>query len=583
MDRNRLILFIALSALITFGFQYLVPGRRPAPAATTAAVTQSQPPGSSPLSRVLAPAGHQPSPVASPTGPTADAPRAKIDAPRVVGSISLIGARLDDLRLRDYRDTVSKTSPLVRILEPAGDPEPSYIQLGWAGGEGVRVPDDTTLWTSSGGDLTQDHPLNLTWDNGAGLVFSIVYSVDQNYLFTARQSVRNTGAVAVDVWPWQRVRRDYAPPAASYSVLFEGLIGVADGRTHELGYPGTKSAADKAAGTAYDHDGAGGWAGFTDKYWLTALIPDQSVSVKSLWFYGHDDGQNHYQVSYQTSAPEHVAPGGEAAFTDRLFAGAKEVHLLDRYEARDHIPLLSYAVDWGWFYFITRPFFYAIDWIYGLIGNFGVAILIFTVIVKTAFYPLAARSYKSMGKMRLLGPKIQEVRARHKDDPAAQQKAMMEVYKEEGISPAAQAGGCLPMLIQIPVFFSLYKVILVTIEMRHAPFFGWIQDLSAVDPTNVFNLFGLLPFNPALISPTLHLGIWPCILGVTMYLQQKLNPPPPDPVQARMFQFMPLIFMFMLGRFPAGLVIYYAWNNTLTIAQQWFIQRGATLDKKVRA
>ncbi len=581
MDRNRLILFIALSALITFGFQYLLPGRRPIPPAVTqAAVTQTQTPGSSPLSRVLAPAGHEPTPV---PGPRADAPRAKIEAPRVIGSISLVGARLDDLRLRDYRETVSKTSPLVRILEPEGDPEPSYIQVGWAAGDGVKLPDDATLWTSSGGDLTPEHPLTLSWDNGAGMVFSIAYSIDQNYLFTARQSVRNTGAAAVDVWPWQRVRRDYAQPAAVTNV-FEGMLGVAAARTHQLAYPGAKSEANAHAGTAYQNEGQGGWGGFSDKYWLTAIVPDQALTLKTQWLFNHDDGTDHYQASYLTSQPEHIAQGGTGEISSRLFVGAKEVRLLNHYEQDGNIPLLSYAVDWGHIlFFLTRPFFYAIDWLYSQTGNVGIAILIFTVIVKTLFFPLAIKSYQSMGKMRMLGPKIQEVRGRYKDDPAAQQKAMMEVYRAEGISPAAQVGGCLPMLIQIPVFFALYSVILVMIEMRHAPFFGWIKDLSAVDPTNVFNLFGLVPYDPGVVSPYLHLGIWPCILGVTMYLQQKLNPPPPDPVQARMFQFMPLIFMFMLGRFPAGLVIYYAWNNTLTIAQQWFIQRGAKLDGKVRA
>jgi YidC/Oxa1 family membrane protein insertase len=263
----------------------------------------------------------------------------------------------------------------------------------------------------------------------------------------------------------------------------------------------------------------------------------------------------------------------------RLFVGAKEVHLLDHYENQDNVPLLSYAVDWGWFFFITKPFFYAIDFLFSVTGNFGVAILIFTLFVKLVFYPLASKSYESMGKMRLLAPKVQAARERFKDDPAKQQQAMMEVYKQEGVNPAAQLGGCLPMLLQIPVFFSLYKVILVTIEMRHAPFFGWIRDLSATDPTNVFNLFGLIPIDPSALSPLLHLGIWPLILGVTMFIQQKLNPPPPDPVQARMFQFMPVIFTFMMGRFPAGLVIYWCWNNTLTIAQQWWIQKHTTLKK----
>jgi len=572
MDRNRLLLFIFLSVAITFGFQYFLPGPARHPHVTPAAAVV---PGAAPQSPGAAPG----LPAANAAPDTRSAPRVKIDAPRVEGSISLIGARIDDILLRDYRDTVKKTSPLVQILGPSDAPQPSSIQLGWAAGDGVRVPDQSTLWTSSGGDLTATHPVALSWDNGQGLVFRIDVAVDRNYMFTAHQSVKNNGAKPVDLWPWQRVRRDYAPPAASYGVLFEGLIGVADGVTHETAYPKAVSEGDKHDGVAYSNDGHGGWSGFTDKYWLTVLVPDQSVPVKNQWYHAKDDGIDHYQVSYQTAAPQHVAPGTEAGFDSRVFAGAKEVHLLDQYEDRDHIPLLSYAVDWGWFFFLTKPFFYAIDWLFKLTGNFGVAIMIFTVLVKIAFYPLAAKSYQSMGKMRLLAPKIQAARERHKDDPAKQQAAMMEVYKEEGISPMAQAGGCLPLLIQIPVFFSLYKVILVTIEMRQAPFFGWIQDLSVTDPTNIFNLFGLIPIAPEVLSPLLHLGIWPLLLGLTMFFQQKLNPPPPDPVQARMFQFMPIIFTFMMGRFPAGLVIYWTWNNLLTIGQQWYIQRSVKLDK----
>jgi len=574
MDRNRLILFIALSVLITFGFQYFFPGQKPVPHVQPAAPQQTAP------NATGAPTAAAPTLPAGPGAPDVRAvPRVRIDAPRVEGSISLVGARLDDLALRDYRDTIAKSSPLVRILAPADEHDPSYIQLGWTGAEGVKLPDDKTLWTSDGGALTDTHPLTLTWNNGAGLTFRIDYTIDRNYMFTARQSVHNGTDKPVDIWPWQRVRRDYTPPAASYGVLFEGMLGVADGRTHQLAYPKAAAEGNKNNGLAYTQDVTGGWSGFTDKYWLTAAIPDQAAAVNSLWFHSKDNGVDHYQISYQTSAPAHVAPGGDTSFDNRLFAGAKEVHLLDRYESQQHIPLLSYAVDWGMFFFLTKPFFYAIDWIYSIIGNFGVAILIFTVCVKTAFYPLARKSYESMGKMRLLAPKVQAVRDRHKDDPAKQQAAMMEVYKQEGISPAAQAGGCLPVLIQIPVFFSLYKVILVTIEMRQAPFFGWVQDLSATDPTNIFNLFGLLPINPEALSPTLHLGVWPLLLGLTMYFQQKLNPPPPDPVQARMFQFMPVIFTFMMGRFPAGLVIYWTWNNLLTIGQQWYIQRNVKLEK----
>jgi YidC/Oxa1 family membrane protein insertase len=578
MDRNRMLVFIALSAAILFGFQILFPGRpvhAPAAAQHSALIPPDAPGWHGPASPAAAHAS---------TAPGHDVARVAIVAPRVQGSISLVGARLDDLLLRDYHDTVQKTSPLVRLLAPGDDRQPSSIQLGWTATDGTKVPDDTTVWTSSGGDVTDTHPVTLSWDNGQGQVFHIALSVDRDYMFLATQSLHNGGAKPVSVVPWQRVRRDYAQPPASYGVVFEGLLGAADTEahkiaTHQMAYPGVRKQALTADGTAYTSTGAGGWAGFSDKYWLTALIPDQAAQETNLWYYSHDDDADHYQVSYQANAPIAVAPGGDSSTATRLFAGAKEVHLLDGYETRLHIPLLSYAVDWGHFFFLTKPFYYAIDWLYSITGNFGIAILLFTTFVKLLFYPLASKSYESMGKMRLLGPKVQAARERHKDDPAKQQAAMMEVYKAEGVNPAAQLGGCLPMLLQIPVFFSLYKVILVTIEMRHAPFFGWIRDLSAIDPTNVFNLFGAIPFDPAVFSPYLHLGVWPLLLGASMFFQQKLNPPPPDPVQARMFQFMPLLFMFMMGKFPAGLVIYWTWNNTLTIAQQWWIQKNTTLKK----
>jgi YidC/Oxa1 family membrane protein insertase len=581
MDRNRLVLFIAISAAILFGFQILLPGKPPHRVVQTADVSQ---PAGADAGKPGAPADAVPAAAHASTAPVRNVPRVGISAPRVEGSISLVGARLDDLRLRDYHDTVQKSSPLVRLLAPADDAAPSSIQLGWTAVDGTRVPDDTTLWTSSGGEVTDTHPVTLSWDNGAGQVFKIEFSVDRDYMFQAHQSVHNGGGKPVSLVAWQRVRRDWAQPPATYGVVFEGLLGVTESgeqhkfTTHQIAFPGVKKQGDASNGTAYTDSGTGGWSGFSDKYWLTAVIPDQGSTETNLWYFNHDDGTDHYQVSYQ-GAPASVAPGADAETSSRLYAGAKEVHLLDRYEAQLHIPLLSYAVDWGHFFFLTKPIYYAIDFLYSVFGNFGVAIILFTTFVKVLFYPLASNSYRSMGKMRLLGPKIQAARERYKDDPAKQQAAMMEVYKEEGVNPAAQLGGCLPMLLQIPVFFSLYKVILVTIEMRHAPFFGWIRDLSATDPTNIFNLFGVLPFDPSLISPTLHLGVWPLLLGASMFFQQKLNPPPPDPVQARMFQFMPLIFMFMMGRFPAGLVVYWTWNNTLTIGQQWYIQRGVTLDK----
>ena len=568
MDQKRLPLFIALSVAILLLFQYLAPPKNHAQLAQQAAQTTRDP----------ATPGTQPEHVPPPMMDPAKVPRVAIEAQRVTGSVSLLGARLDDLRLRDYRETVSKTSPLVRVLEPASDPQPSYVQFGWSAADGVKLPDSDTIWTSGGGAVTAGHPVTISWDNGAGLTFHITFSVDDNYVFSVHQSVHNAGGTGVKVWPWQRVRRDYLPQTAGLNV-FEGLLGIMDAQLQDLSYSKVKSQADKADSIGYTHTGAGGWAGFTDKYWLTALIPDQATPAKTEWKHWLDNGADRFEVNYLTAEPLIANAGADANYDSRVFAGAKEVHLLERYETQAHIPLFTYAVDWGWFFFLTKPFFFAIDFIYGIVGNFGVAILIFTLGVKALFYPIAARSYRSMGKMRLLAPKITAVRERYKDDPAKLQSEMMAVYKSENVSPVS---GCAPMLLQIPVFFALYKVILVTIEMRHAPFFGWIQDLSSVDPTNIFNLFGIIPVDPSAISPYLHLGVWPLVMGATMYFQQKLNPPPPDPAQAKMLQFMPLIFMFTMGRFPAGLVIYWSWNNALTMAQQWYIQRQAKLTPTAR-
>ncbi len=571
MDQKRLPLFIAISLMILVLSEWLLPHPKhqppPTPAPMTASGNASNNPGSvkanTPTSGAI---------VASAAVP-ANVPRVAIDAPRMTGTVSLTGARIDDLRLRDYHETVDQTSPLVRTLAPAGETDPSYVQFGWTGADGIQVPDNTTPWAADHDTLSQTQPITLSWDNGHGLIFTIALSVDENFEFTARQGVRNTTTKPVSVFPWQRIRRDYTPQTSGYSVLFEGMLGVGGNRLNNLDYKAAaKEAKDKPDGLAYQFTGNGGWAGFTDKYWLTVLIPDQAQPVTTNWYHLTDNATDHFQVSYIARDAQTIAAGASVSATTRVFSGAKEVRLLDRYETRETVPMLSYAVDWGWFFFITKPFFYAIDFLNELVGNFGVAILIFTVVVKAAFFPLASTSYRSMAKMRILAPKIQAARERYKDDPPAQQKAMMEIYKVEKVNPAS---GCLPMVIQIPVFFSLYKVILVTIEMRHAPFFGWIRDLSSVDPTNVFNLFGLIPFDPSIYSHYLHLGVWPLAMGVTMWFQQKLNPPPPDPAQARMLQFMPIIFTFMMGSFPAGLVIYWTWNNALTIAQQTFIQRQA--------
>ena len=566
MDQKRLFLAIAISVAILLGFQLLLP--KPAPQRAVQQATQLTPADQAPrpTGDVAAP-GTQPMPVPPPR----DVPRLKIAAPRVQGSISLLGARLDDLVLRDYHEEVDPDSPLVRLLEPRADPQPYYVQFGWtADSPDVKVPDLDATWTASAPELTTATPVTLSWDNGAGQVFEIALSVDSNYLFTAEQRVRNTGSAAVSVHPWSRIRRDYTPKTAGYYILHEGMLGVLGGRLQEQTYQKAKTESERTHGPSLDMATTGGWAGITDKYWLTALIPDQAVPVVANFRHLVENNSDRYQTDFLARDPLVVGPGAVGSSTTRLFAGAKVVQLLDQYQSELGIPNFDKAVDFGWFYFLTKPIFYALDWLYHLTGNFGIAIMIFTVFAKAVFFPLANKSYKSMSKMKLLGPKMQEIRERLKDDPAKMQGEIMGLYKSEKVNPAS---GCLPMVVQIPVFFSLYKVIFVTIEMRHAPFFGWIHDLSAVDPTNVFNLFGLLPFDPAAYSPLLHLGVWPLIMGVTMFLQQRLNPPPPDPVQARLFQFMPIIFTFMLSRFPAGLVIYWSWNNLLTIAQQWMIMR----------
>ncbi len=570
MDQKRLIVFFVISLAILLGFQQLQP-KRPVPD-LAAQVTQNTPTGTTPHP-ALNPAapGTQPVTVAP---PPRDVPRLPISAPRVQGSINLMGARLDDLVLRDYRVEVTPGSPLVRLLEPRADPQPYYAQFGWTGDAGVRVPDVDAVWTASAAELTPSQPVSLSWDNGAGQVFEIALAVDGDYVFTAEQRVRNAGAAPVVVHPWSRIRRDYKPVTAGYYILHEGMLGVLGGKLQEQTYDTAKSEGDKTKGASLEQATTGGWAGITDKYWLTALIPDQAVPVMATFHHLLENNADRYQVGFVATNPVEVAPGAAAATTTRLFAGAKEVNLLDRYERDLKLPNFDKAVDFGWFYFLTKPIFYALDWLYQVTGNFGVAILIFTVFAKLVFFPLANYSYRSMSKMKLLAPKMTELRERLKDDPQAMQSAIMKLYKTESVNPAS---GCLPMLVQIPVFFSLYKVIFVTIEMRHAPFFGWIRDLSAVDPTNVFNLFGLIPFDPGQFSSFLHLGVWPLIMGVTMFVQQKLNPPPPDPVQARIFQFMPIIFTFMLASFPAGLVIYWSWNNLLTIAQQWTIMRRTAL------
>ncbi|WGD29645.1 membrane protein insertase YidC [Ancylobacter sp. WKF20] len=500
----------------------------------------------------------------------ARAPRVIIDSPRLIGSVNLRGGRVDDLSLKDYHETVDRQSPIIVLLSPSGGPTPFYAEFGWVPGAGstVKVPDAQTVWTvADGAKLTLDTPLELTFDNGAGLTFRRTISIDPNYMFHVVDKVENATAEPVALHPYGLVSRHGTPHTLGYYILHEGLIGVTtEGGLHEIKYKDIAERKTESFGST------GGWLGITDKYWAATVIPGAAEKVQAR-FSASQAGQDlAYQTDFLGDAVT-VAPGATAETDARLFAGAKEVRVVDGYQAAYNIDRFDLLIDWGWFYFITKPLFLVIDWIYKGVGNFGVAILIVTVLLKGIFFPLANKSYASMAKMKAVQPEIQALRERYGDDRVKLQQEMMEIYKKEKINPVA---GCLPILIQIPVFFALYKVLFVTIEMRHAPFFGWIKDLSAPDPTTIFNLFGLIPWDPGavpVIGHFLMLGVWPIIMGITMFAQMKLNPAPPDPTQKMIFDWMPLVFTFMLASFASGLVIYWAWNNTLSVIQQSIIMR----------
>ncbi|MCH7832330.1 MAG: membrane protein insertase YidC [Proteobacteria bacterium] len=486
--------------------------------------------------------------------------RVRISTPSLHGSINLTGGGIDDLSLVRYRETLDPTSPEIVLLIPKGAEKAYYAEFGWVSGDGQPVPGPETPWQASRGTLSPETPVTLTWDNGQGLKFSRTYAVDENYMFTVSQKVVNTGVKPATLYPYGLLSRRGTPEVTGFYILHEGLMGVFDGTLEEIDYDEIQEQA-QVKKTAQ-----GGWIGITDKYWLAALVPDQKVKGNSRFTYRKESGDDLYQVDY-LSDPVMVAPGGTGESRNRLFTGAKEVTIMDAYNEDLGIDRFDLAIDFGWFYFLTKPIFYALLYINEVVLNFGVSILLLTVAIKIVFFPLANKSYTSMSKMKKLTPEIKKLRERYGDDKTRLNEEMMALYKRENANPAS---GCLPILIQIPVFFALYKVLFVNIEMRHAPFFGWIKDLSVADPTSVFNLFGMIPWTP---PDFLMVGVWPLIMGVSMFLQQKLNPQPTDPMQAKIFQFLPIMFTFMLARFPAGLVIYWAWNNTLSMAQQWVIMR----------
>ncbi len=587
-DQKNTILAIVLSAIVLIGWQYFFATpqanrqrqlaeqqhqeqlqQQPSTAAGTAG-----PPGANapqaPGQTATSAAAPQPREKV-----LAATPRVEINTPIVKGSIDLRGARLDDLSLAKYRETVDPNSPIVVLLAPSGTAEPFYAEFGWIAGAGanLKLPNAETVWRQEGsGPLQVGHPVTLVYDNGEGLEFNRTIGVDDKYLFTIEDSVNNKGTAPITLYPYGLISRHGLPKTLGYYILHEGFIGVLDGAVQEMSY---KSIEEKRA----DFKNTNGWLGITDKYWAATLLPDPKANLNAEFSADTTGAIKRYQTSYYLDART-VAPGATTSAMSRLFAGAKEVSVVNGYNDDLHLDRFDRLIDWGYLYFITKPMFWALNSIYKLIGNFGVAILIVTVIIKLIFFPLANKSYASMAKMKTIQPKMQALRERYADDKVKQQQELMELYKTEKINPIA---GCLPILIQVPVFFSLYKVLFITIEMRHAPFFGWIKDLSAPDPTTIFNLFGLIPWDPShvpVIGTYLMLGAWPLIMGVTMWAQMKLNPPPPDPAQKVIFDWMPVIFTFMLAGFSAGLVIYWAWNNSLSVLQQSVIMNchGAKIE-----
>ncbi|MFQ5774037.1 MAG: membrane protein insertase YidC [Kiloniellaceae bacterium] len=578
MDQRNLILAIVLSLAILLSFQFFIgePQIIQTEGTEQAAPQEAAKPGPPAAGPVGAPSPPAAPGQAAPAVPSdltraeliANSPRVRIETPTLRGSISLAGGRIDDLTLTRYRESIEANSKQIVLLSPSGAAHPYFADFGWTSAQTkVRVPDATSTWQADGEVLTPGRPVTLTWDNGQGLRFEIRFEIDQHYLFTVTQRVVNESGQAVSLLPYGLVSRTGTPDVLGFYILHEGLLGVFDGTLKEVDY------SDLREEGVIQQETAGGWLGITDKYWLVALVPDQKRPANTRFVHDARSGVDKYQADFLYQDVT-VRPGGTAQVTSRLFAGAKEVILLDAYRDDLGIARFDLAVDFGWFYFLTKPLFYALHHINRVLGNFGVAILVLTIGIKLLFFPLANKSYTAMAKMRKLQPEMMRLRDRFKDDKQRLNQEMMALYRKEGANPMS---GCLPIVIQIPVFFALYKVMFVTIEMRHAPFFGWIQDLSAPDPTSILNGFGLLPWTVPPLGPfeVLNLGIWPIVMGLTMFLQQRMNPQPPDPVQAKIFLFMPFIFTFLLARFPAGLVVYWTWNNVLSILQQYVIMRRA--------
>ncbi|WP_417612944.1 membrane protein insertase YidC [Parasphingorhabdus sp.] len=591
-DKRNIIMAVLLTGIILFGWPLMMERFFPDMANKNEVVEQANAPANDQVGDKTG------TPVSAPaagstditTGPVSDKirplatvlrenPRVLIDTPRVKGSINLKGGRIDDLTLSDHTVDMSKDSKPVRLFSPSGTQDAYFSRVGWAG-DGVAVPDDNTIWSADGSRLTPETPVTLTWSNETGQTYAIKLSIDDDYLITSEQSVTNRGANPVALRPYGLINRkrdlnNIPPSEASTWTIHSGPVGVYEGAANydvdyknlageEPGFFARLFGTSAVAGTnSYDKDVS--WLGFTDKYWLSALIPDNVNDVDAKFRSG---GSDIFQAEIAKKSAKIIAPGQQLKTTTRLFAGAKENAVLVKYQENLGITNLDRAIDWGWFYWFEKPLFYLLNWLFKLVGNFGVAIILMTFIVRGIMFPIAQKQFASMAQMRAVQPKMKAIQAKYKDDKQQQQQEIMKLYKEEKVNPLA---GCLPIFLQIPIFFALYKVLMLSIEMRHQPFILWIKDLSAPDPLTPVNLFGLLPFDP----PTfLAVGILPILMGITMHLQFKLNPAPMDPMQKQIFSIMPWILVFIMAPFAAGLQLYWTVSNTLTILQQkWLYSR----------
>jgi YidC/Oxa1 family membrane protein insertase len=582
-SRNTVIFLVCILGLfLAYNFFVLEPAakRRQAETAHQAAVAQAAGPAAAPL-----PGAPLHVPVAvTRQAALATSPRVPIATPSLKGSVALRGGRIDDLFLTQYRETVDKGSPPVELLRPEGAPHAWFADFGWTGANVAGLPAYNTAWTlSEGSSLGPGRPIVLSYTNGAGLAFTRKIEVDDKFMFTVTDTVTNGGTQPVTLAPYASIQQQGLPEhPANSSIVHEGAVGATGLDKPTLTLINYKDLAKKGGGP--ELPSKGGWLGITDKYWLAALIPNQGERVTGQFTHGVASGVDLYDANV-VGQPRSVAPGAQTTETTRFFAGAKVVPLLRDYQARLGIPRFEDAVDWGrYFFWLTKPIFWLLQHINQQVGTFGISILVLTVVVRGVFFPLANKSYESMTKMKKVQPLVEELRKRHKDDPAKQQQEMMALYQREKVNPLA---GCLPILFQIPVFYSLYKVLTVTIEMRQASFL-WLHDLSSPDPTTVWNLFGLIPWIPAhapvvggILDTTLHIGVMPLIYGVSMWLSTAMNPPAPDPAQQKIFQFMPVVFTFIMARFAVGLLIYWTWSNALAILQQYVIMRRFKVDNPI--